>query len=508
MTARRDGRARASHAASAVLLERVGRSASATVHALDGVSLRVAPGEVVAVVGPSGCGKSTLLELVCGLPRPTPARVDGRARGAHAPARPAAAVARARSTTPRSPLRIAGVDRDAGARARRARCFAELGLDGFERARPHELSGGMRQRVAFAAHAAGRPPVLCLDEPFGALDAHHPRRDAGVAGRRARRASRARSCSSPTTSRRRSSSPTASSSSRPARAASSPTLDGRPRRARARAPTRSSSRCASTRWRRSAHDRAPLLLLAALPRRLAALRRGSAASTTSSCPARPRSPTRSSTTAPCCGTTSSSTALDGRRRHRRRARRSASALAIVAAPLATARARRSTRCSSPRRRCRSRSSRRCSSSGSASALGRSSSIIALVCFFPVVVTTLDALRRVDADQLKLMRTLGASRWQVAALGRAARRPARRAQRARRSPSPSPSSAPCSPRPPAPTSGLGPHDHPGQRPVRHRRCASPPSFVLAAFALALFYALALGRAAHRALGPPTSGGTPT
>jgi ABC-type nitrate/sulfonate/bicarbonate transport system ATPase subunit len=67
-------------------------------------------------------------------------------------------------------LRIAGTGR-AQARERAHPLFAEFGLEGFERARPHELSGGMRQRVAFLRTLLSGKPVLCLDEPFGALDA-------------------------------------------------------------------------------------------------------------------------------------------------------------------------------------------------------------------------------------------------------------------------------------------------------------------------------------------------
>jgi ABC-type nitrate/sulfonate/bicarbonate transport system ATPase subunit len=137
--------------------------------ALRDVSLHAAPGEVVAVVGASGSGKSTLLELVCGLQRPDAGTVvAGRAvlmpqRDLLLPwldARDNAAL----------PLRLAGHKRDA-ARGHAHVLLTELGLDGFERARTWELSGGMRQRVAVARTLLSGAPVLCLDEPFGALDA-------------------------------------------------------------------------------------------------------------------------------------------------------------------------------------------------------------------------------------------------------------------------------------------------------------------------------------------------
>jgi NitT/TauT family transport system ATP-binding protein len=144
-------------------------STAAPTPALADVSLRATPGEVVAVVGPSGCGKTTLLELICGLQQPD----AGSVRGAPAALMPQhdlllpwlSAVDNAALA-----LRIARMPR-AQARARAATVFAELGLDGFEEARPHELSGGMRQRVAFARTLLAGKPVLCLDEPFGALDA-------------------------------------------------------------------------------------------------------------------------------------------------------------------------------------------------------------------------------------------------------------------------------------------------------------------------------------------------
>jgi ABC-type nitrate/sulfonate/bicarbonate transport system ATPase subunit len=139
------------------------------VQALADVSLRCRAGELVALVGPSGCGKSTLLELLCGLREPDsgsltcPPAVLMPQRDLLLPwlsALDNAALA----------LRIAGWRRTA-ARLRASELFVELGLEDFLRARPHELSGGMRQRVAFLRTLLAGKPVLCLDEPFGALDA-------------------------------------------------------------------------------------------------------------------------------------------------------------------------------------------------------------------------------------------------------------------------------------------------------------------------------------------------
>ncbi len=149
-------------------MERVTRSFG-SVRALEGMSLSAEPGEVVAVVGPSGCGKSTLLELVCGLQAPD----SGTVRAAPAALMPqrdlllpwASALDNAALA-----LRARGVSR-AEARAEAAPWFQRFGLSGFERARPAQLSGGMRQRVSFLRSLLAGKPVLALDEPFAALDA-------------------------------------------------------------------------------------------------------------------------------------------------------------------------------------------------------------------------------------------------------------------------------------------------------------------------------------------------
>jgi NitT/TauT family transport system ATP-binding protein len=139
------------------------------VKALDGVSLRAGPREVVAVAGPSGCGKSTLLELVCGLADPDAGTVEA-APAALMPQRDGLLPWLTALDNAALSLRVAGVGK-AQARATAHEHFAAFGLEGFERARPSELSGGMRQRVAFLRTLLAGRPLLCLDEPFGALDA-------------------------------------------------------------------------------------------------------------------------------------------------------------------------------------------------------------------------------------------------------------------------------------------------------------------------------------------------
>ena len=139
------------------------------VRALADVSLAVGAGEVVAVVGPSGCGKSTLLDLVCGLAEPDAGTVEA-GEAVLMPQRDGLMPWLSAEDNAGLALRVAGASR-AEARAAARPHFAAFGLAGFERARPRELSGGMRQRVAFLRTLLAGRPVLCLDEPFGALDA-------------------------------------------------------------------------------------------------------------------------------------------------------------------------------------------------------------------------------------------------------------------------------------------------------------------------------------------------
>jgi NitT/TauT family transport system ATP-binding protein len=147
------------------------------VHALEGIDLAVESEEFVAVLGPSGCGKSTLLNMMAGLLTPSAGTIwlDGEL----APGRAATAMVfqefalfpwRTVQGNVEFGLEEMGVP--APERARRARGFVELsGLSGFEAKYPHQLSGGMRQRVGIARALAVEPAVLLMDEPFSALDA-------------------------------------------------------------------------------------------------------------------------------------------------------------------------------------------------------------------------------------------------------------------------------------------------------------------------------------------------
>lgn len=159
-------------------LEHTYQSRRGELLALQGITLTVGQNEFVAVVGPSGCGKSTLLRILGGLLVPTAGDVwlDGQVLST--PRRRVGYVFQKANLMPwrtvlsnvMLPLEIAGISRSRA--SRQAGELLELvGLVGFERAYPRELSGGMAQRVAIARALVADPEILLLDEPFGALDA-------------------------------------------------------------------------------------------------------------------------------------------------------------------------------------------------------------------------------------------------------------------------------------------------------------------------------------------------
>jgi len=148
------------------------------VHALDRIDVHIAPGSFVAVVGPSGCGKSTLLSILAGLVPLTTGQIliDGQQiRKPH----PKVGVVfqtdlllywRNVLDNVLLPIEIKHLGRD-NYKAKAAALLSQVGLDGFERKMPSELSGGMRQRVAICRALIQEPGLLLMDEPFGALDA-------------------------------------------------------------------------------------------------------------------------------------------------------------------------------------------------------------------------------------------------------------------------------------------------------------------------------------------------
>jgi NitT/TauT family transport system ATP-binding protein len=152
-------------------------SAEDGVTALDNVSFTVAPGEFLAVIGPSGCGKSTLFNIIGGLLGGYDGRVAVAGEKIYGPHASIGMVFQEESTFPwrnvvdnvAFPLEIAGMPKRE--RIERARHFVSMvGLDGFEKRYPAELSGGMRQRVSMARTLASEPKILLMDEPFAALD--------------------------------------------------------------------------------------------------------------------------------------------------------------------------------------------------------------------------------------------------------------------------------------------------------------------------------------------------
>ena len=149
-----------------------------TVEALRGIDLEVADGEFVAVVGRSGCGKSTLLRLVAGLLPPTAGEVRVSGERVTQPRRDIAMMFQRPALLPWRtvldnvllPVQIFGW-RKAAHRDRAYELLELAGLAGFEKRQPHELSGGMQQRVALCRALIANPRVMLMDEPFSALDA-------------------------------------------------------------------------------------------------------------------------------------------------------------------------------------------------------------------------------------------------------------------------------------------------------------------------------------------------
>ena len=149
--------------------------------ALDDVTLDIAPGELLTLLGPSGCGKTTLLRIIAGFERPERGPRADRRRGRDLACPPTGGPPTWSSSGPTLfphldvfgnvafGLSVARVGR-AEQRERVGEALALVRLDGYERRRSHELSGGQMQRVALARALVNRPAVLLLDEPLSALD--------------------------------------------------------------------------------------------------------------------------------------------------------------------------------------------------------------------------------------------------------------------------------------------------------------------------------------------------
>jgi NitT/TauT family transport system ATP-binding protein len=150
----------------------------ADLEALRGVELEIGAGEFLVLVGPSGCGKSTLLSLIAGLDRPTAGTITVGGRRVEGPSERLGMIfqrpllLRWRSALDNVLVQVEMRGWRVADHAPRARALlAQVGLAGFEDAMPHELSGGMQQRVALCRALIHEPELLLMDEPFAALDA-------------------------------------------------------------------------------------------------------------------------------------------------------------------------------------------------------------------------------------------------------------------------------------------------------------------------------------------------
>jgi NitT/TauT family transport system ATP-binding protein len=151
----------------------------AEVQVLDNIDLRIEEGEIVCLVGPSGCGKTTLLDIMAGLTRPDRGRVLADGQLVEGPGRHRLVMFQESALFPWLDVFgnvMFGLKRKPGLSDRERRDIADyhlrlVGLEKFKHAYVHELSGGMKQRVALARSLAPDPGVLLMDEPFAALDA-------------------------------------------------------------------------------------------------------------------------------------------------------------------------------------------------------------------------------------------------------------------------------------------------------------------------------------------------